>query len=102
MVLVLATVARHGGNKEFNKLSSMYKKTDSAQAKSWLAMALTGFEQPGLIAEAINMMKGKDVRSQEVISWVAYLFSNRHAKDLGWMWLKENWDWLQKQFGPIL
>ena len=77
----------------------MYRHTKSAQAKSWLAAGLTGFKQPDLIAESLNLIKTKDVKLQEVISWIAYSFSNRHAKDVTWTWLKDNWDWLVEKFG---
>ncbi len=97
--VVYSTVVRHGSKKEFEKLLSMYRETNSSQSKTRLAGALTGFRQPVLIAEALNLIKSKEVKLQEVVYWVAFTFSNRHAKDVAWVWLKENWSWLEKNFG---
>ncbi len=97
--VLYATVVRHGSKNEFDKLLKMYHATNSAQAKTTLAGALTGFKQPALIAEALDLIKSKEVKLQEVVYWVSFIFSNRHAKDVAWVWLKENWGWLEKKFG---
>lgn len=97
--VVYGTVVRHGSKNEFNKLLKMYHATSSAHSKTRLAGALTGFRQPVLIGEALNLIKSKEVRLQEVAYWVAFIFSNRHAKDVAWIWLKENWSWLENKFG---
>ncbi len=100
--VVYGTVVRHGSESELKKLLRMYKETNSAQAKISLAGALTGFKQPTLIDEALNLIKSEDVKLQEVVYWVSFSFSNRHAKDVAWAWLKENWNWLEQKFGTEL
>lgn len=97
--IVIGTTVREGGKKDFEKLLNMYSQTSSAQAKTALAAGLTGFKQPALIAESLNLIKSDQVKLQEVIYWISFSFSNRHAKHVTWTWLKDNWDWLTKQFG---
>jgi len=97
--VIYGTVAREGGKKEFEKFLEMYRGTHSAQSKTRIAGALTGFKQPELIAEALNLIKSKDVRLQDTTHWISFIFSNRHAKDVAWVWFKDNWDWLNDKFG---
>lgn len=100
--IVYTTKARLGGDKEYEKLLSMYKKTKSSDEKLSLTSALTSFEQPQLRYKALDLIKSDTVRLQDVAYWIAYIFTNRHARADAWQWLKENWDWLKKTNGTDL
>ncbi len=97
--VVYGTAARHGSEKEFNKLLAMHKATQSSEERTNLTAALTGFEQPELIEHALNLIISDQVRLQDVIYWVVYSFMNRHAKQQTWRWLTKNWSWLEKNLG---
>lgn len=100
--IVFNTIARKGNAKEFAKLLQLYKLAKSAEQRNALAAALTGFSQPDLIQQALDMIDTDDVRLQDASYWVAYSFINRHARKQTWDWLKKHWDWLQDNLGNDL
>jgi len=96
--IVYGTVARHGGEAEFNKLLKMHNASTNSEERSTIAAALTGFKQPELVNRALAQITTDDVRLQDVLYWTAYSFMNRFARKATWEWLKVNWDWLLKHF----
>lgn len=96
--VVYGTVARLGGIKAFDKLLKLHNQTINSEERTNIAAALTGFKQPELIDKALSLVTTDVVRLQDVAYWVAYSFMNRHARDKTWLWLKNNWQWLQKNF----
>lgn len=99
---VFGTVARLGGEKEFNKLLALHNAATLSEERTTIAAALTGFQQPKLIARALELINSDVVRLQDVAYWIAYSFLNRHAKKLTWEWVKDNWGWLEKSLGTDL
>ncbi|HSX44776.1 MAG TPA: M1 family metallopeptidase [Candidatus Saccharimonadales bacterium] len=97
--VVYGTVARIGDKTDFNKLLDMHNATQSAEERLNLTAALTGFKQPALIKQALDLIKTDTVRLQDITYWVAYSFMNRHAKLSTWDWMVENWDWLKQNMG---
>ena len=100
--VVYGTAARTGGAAEFNKLLKLYESNTNSEERVTLAGALTGFKQPALIKRALALITTDAVRLQDVTYWVAYSFSNRHAKILAWDWLVKHWEWLQTNMGSDL
>lgn len=100
--VVYGTVARTGGNTEFEKILKMHNTSKNSEERVTLAAAMTGFEQPELIQKALGLVTTDDVRLQDAPYWIAYSFGNRHAKHATWDWMKANWDWLQKNLGSDL
>lgn len=100
--VIYGTAVRNGGQKEFTKLKKFYEKTTSATEKVTLAGSLCAFKQPELYKEALGIIKSPLVRAQDISYWVAYSFSNRHAKIVAWEWMKQNWDWLEENLGAEL
>lgn len=100
--VVYGTVARHGGEDEFNKLLEMHNTTSNSEERTNIAAALTGFRQPELIDRALALIPTKTVRLQDVAYWLAYSFMNRFAREKTWRWLQDNWAWLEKNFAGDL
>ena len=100
--VVYGTVARTGGKAEFDKLLAMHNTATNSEERVTLSGALTGFEQPELIKRALQQITSDDVRLQDAPYWIAYSFTNRHAKQITWQWLKDNWQWLTKHIGTDL
>jgi len=96
---VYSTVARLGGEAEFNKLLLLHNSTTSSEEKVTLSAALSNFVQPELNTRALELIKTDEVRLQDVIYWIIYSFMNRHAKLQTWQWLKDNWQWLHDNLG---
>jgi aminopeptidase N len=100
--VVFGTIARSGGQAEFDKILRLHNLSISSEERTTLASALTSFKDPRIIKQALAQIKGENVRLQDVSYWVAYSFMNRHARDATWHWLKANWGWLHDNMGNDL
>ena len=100
--VVYTTAARRGGQAEYDKLLAMHNVSKNSEDRVTLSAALTGFEQPEIIQQALAEITGPNVRLQDAGYWVAYSFSNRFARDATWEWMVENWQWLQDNMGSDL
>jgi aminopeptidase N len=100
--VVYGTVARTGTSADFDKMLAMHNASANSEERVTLAGALTGFEQPDLIQRALKEITGDNVRLQDAPYWIAYSFTNRHARQATWKWLVENWNWLAKHMGSDL
>jgi aminopeptidase N len=100
--VVYHTAVRHGGKAEFEKLLQMHNESTLSEERTTIASALTGFKQPELIKRALKLITTDAIRLQDVPYWVAYSFSNRHAKQITWEWMKESWPWLEKNLSSDL
>jgi aminopeptidase N len=99
---VFGTVARQGGQTEFDKLLRLHNESSSSEERTTLAAALTSFKDPAIISQALAQITSDTVRLQDVAYWVAYSFLNRHARTTTWDWLKDNWEWLHENLGNDL
>ncbi len=97
-----ATVARRGTPEDFSKLIKMHNQSNFSEERLNLTMAICSFKDQKLISKALDMIRSDDVRLQDVSYWLAYSFSNRHAHQQTWEWLKKNWKWLEKNLGTDL
>ncbi len=100
--IVYSTAAHHGDESTFNTLLTIYKSTSSSEEKTTICAALTGFKQEELMIKALDFIKTKDVRKQDVMYWLAYALGNFYNKKLAWQWLKDNWRWLNSNLGHDL
>ncbi|HEV2402897.1 MAG TPA: M1 family metallopeptidase [Candidatus Saccharimonadales bacterium] len=97
--VIYATAARKGNAATFDKLLELYHATASSEEQVTICMALTGFEQIALIERALSLITTDSVRLQDALYWVAYSFSNRHAREATWQWLLGHWRWLKDNLG---
>jgi aminopeptidase N len=97
--LVLGVVSRDSINNDYKKMLNWYKTTQDAQLRSSLVGGLSGFKEASQVENNLNMLMTDAVRLQEVIHWLSFLMSNRHAKQSVWEWIQANWSWLDENFG---
>lgn len=100
--VVFGTVARHGGEVEFEKLVKLHNTLKLSEERNTLASAITGFKQPDLYTKALAMIDSDQVRLQDVPYWIAYSLMNHHARSQAWHWLQQKWPWLDKNLGNDL
>jgi aminopeptidase N len=100
--VVYGTVARKGAKPEFDKLLAMHDASQNSEERITLAGALTAFEQPALIKQALALITTDKVRLQDASYWIAYSFGNRHARQLTWDWMTSHWQWLSDNLGNDL
>lgn len=100
--VVYGTVSRLGGLAEFDKLLAMHNGSANSEERVTLSAALTNFKQPALIKRALDQVDSKDVRLQDASYWIAYSFSNHHARMATWEWMTSHWAWLKDNMGTDL
>ncbi len=100
--VVYGTVSRLGGPAEFDKLLIMHNTSASSEERVTLSAALTNFKQPELIQRALDQIDGPEVRLQDASYWIAYSFSNHHAREATWEWMTSHWEWLKDNLGTDL
>lgn len=100
--IVYTTVAREGGHEEYKKLLKFHDDSKSSEERTTLSAALTAFEQPELYEKSLGLIVTDKVRRQDAMYWLAYSFMNRHAKRASWLWMKDNWSWLEANLGSDL
>jgi len=90
---VYATVALHGGEKEWKQMLALYDETELQEEKSRLAQAMVLFRQPKLIARSISFAVGPKVRLQDSVHvLVAMARGNDKARQTLWNYLETNWE----------
>jgi len=97
--IVYGTTARHGGQKEFDQLLSMYKETQSSDEKLSLTAGMTSFKQPEIHQQIFDLIKSDTIRTQDNSYWIAYSLMNRYSRQSTWEWVKSHWDWLKMTMG---
>jgi aminopeptidase N len=100
--VVYSTIARIGGQREYDELLSMYQVTKSSDEKLSLTAGMTSFEQLNIIDEVLELIKSDIVRTQDNGYWIAYSFMNRHGRAATWDWTKKNWNWMEETMGTDL
>ncbi len=100
--IAYVTVARTGGQKEYDELLEAYSATQSSDEKLSITAAMTSFQQPELHAKVLALLSSDTIRTQDLSYWIAYSFMNRHSRRQTWQWLQENWAWLKEVIGTDL
>jgi aminopeptidase N len=96
---VYFVAVRHGSDAEFNKLVKLYGDLSNADEKDEIAADLTATRDPDKIQLLLKMLKSDKVRAQDAPTWFAWLMRNRYATDIAWRWLKDNWEWVEANYG---
>ena len=97
--IVYGTTARLGGQKEFDQLLKMYKKTHSSDEKLSLTAGMTSFKQPEIHQQIFDLIQSDTIRTQDNSYWIAYSLMNRYSRQSTWEWVKSSWDWLKQTMG---
>lgn len=101
--LVLASGVKNGGEEEYQKVLSFYKKNDiQADQKIAALCALISSRKDDLIQKTLGMTLDTKpdalVRGQDVIYVFSVGIRNVHARSAVWLFIKKNWDLFQKRF----
>lgn len=97
--VVYAAGVRHGTDKEFNKLLALYKKINNSENKEDIAHALCLSRKAAQINKLTVLLTTDAIRLQDIRSWFVWLLRNEYSRLQAWNWLKDNWHWIEKNFG---
>lgn len=98
--LIIGTVVRHHGDQSLaDSLLLTYKNTVSADLQQDIASGLTSTKDSGLLGTYLDLIKAESViRPQDAARWFVWIMRNRHGRDIAWLWLQNNWSWIETTF----
>jgi len=98
--LIISTVVKQGNDdKIIDSLIDIYKATDAADLKQDINVGLTSTQKPEIISKLLGLSKDTSVvRVQDNFRWIVYLLRSKYARNLAWQWIRDNWDWINKNF----
>jgi len=86
------TIASNFGDAAlFDRLMSLYQKTDTPGLKETYLFALTNFRDPQLISRALEFAFSGNVRTQDQPGFLASLIFNPFARIQAWTAVKNHW-----------
>jgi aminopeptidase N len=98
--IVLAAAVRHGGEKVFNRLFTLYPTIANPELQQDVCNALTSTREVAHIKQLLAQLKDENfVRLQDFDRWVIYLLRNRKGRTATWSWFTKNWVWIVENFG---
>jgi aminopeptidase N len=83
--------ATHGDAELFELLTKAADKATSPDEHYRYLFALTSFENPALLARALEHSRSADLKSQDTALYLGAFFGNDEARDRAWAFVKANW-----------
>ncbi len=90
--------ARHGSEKDFLKLLALHHTVSSADEKDEIAGGLTTAKKSSRYHKLIELLASDEIRRQDLLHWFVWLLRNRHSRSDTWNWLRQHWDWIEREF----
>ena len=97
--VVFSLTGQTGDRAIYDQLWKLEKETELQEEKIRLLMALTRFEDRGLLSETLERSLSSDVRLQDTISVVSGIASNPYGRTLTWEFVKANWTEFDQRYG---
>lgn len=97
--VVYSTIARHGGEIEYEKLLEIYRRTDLHEERNRIGRALGRFTQKKLLEKTLAFSLSKEVRAQDTMLFVGSVLSNPKGRDLAWNFIKKEWPVFLERYG---
>jgi aminopeptidase N len=96
--VIYSVAVRERGRPAYERLLGWYEHTTSAEERINLIVGLTSMDDEQLAREVTTHFNGKLIRLQDMFYWFIYLMRNPHGTQAAWQWMKDNWNWIEKQF----
>ena len=97
--IVFSLAAKQGDGATYESLWELERNAPSQEEQVRLLAALTQFERPALVRDALERSLGEEVRAQDTITMVVRAAGTRTGRDLTWEFVKENWAELHRRYG---
>ncbi|KAD4889372.1 hypothetical protein E3N88_21445 [Mikania micrantha] len=81
----------------FDSLLKLYREADAVQEKARTLSYIASSPDPELVKEALDLMLTNEIREQDTVYVTARI--SLEGRETAWIWLKENWDVIQKRWG---
>jgi puromycin-sensitive aminopeptidase len=96
---VLNLAAYGGARSTYEALREVERRVALQEEKLRALGALTHFQQPDLLRDALDLSLSPAVRSQDTIRVVAGVAGNPHGRELAWEFVKAHWQEFDRRYG---
>lgn len=99
--IIAGAAVRFGSTSSIQKLMDEYERTPNPDVQHSVAAALCSTKDSSVADKIVEwgLKKDRAVRPQDLFRFYAYLFRNRHTREVAWEWLKSNWDARSEELG---
>ena len=97
--IVFSLAAQAGDQTTFEQLWQLEERTNLQEEKVRLLMAMSRFQDVGLLNETLESSLGQRVRSQDTITVVASVAANPVGREPAWEFVKSNWAEFDRRYG---
>ena len=86
-------------NRLFTQLINLYPNTNDPNLRSDIMSAITSTKNVDNINLLLKKITNKEfARPQDIAHWFILLLRNKYATELTWLWLRDNWQWIEETF----
>jgi puromycin-sensitive aminopeptidase len=96
---VLNLAAFGGDRSTYEALREVERRATLQEEKLRALAALTHFQQPDLLRDALALSLSPTVRSQDTIRMVAGVAANPRGRELAWEFVRANWPEFDRRYG---
>ena len=97
--VVCSLAAQAGGRDTFDRLWDLEARATLQEEKIRLLLALSRFQDAGLLNETLERSVSPRVRSQDTITVVAAVAANPRGREPAWQFVKDNWAEFDRRYG---
>lgn len=98
---LISAAVRYGEDPSLvDRLLNVHAATSSSELRQDIAMAITSSKDPEILSRALSLVKdGSAIRRQDAARWIVWTLRNREGRALAWQWVRNNWNWIEENFG---
>ena len=97
--IVFSLAAQAGDRTTYDQLWELEERTSMQEEKVRLLLAMSRFQDVGLLNETLESSLGQRVRSQDTITVVAGVAANPIGREPAWEFVKSNWPEFDRRYG---
>ena len=97
--IVFSLAAQAGDRTTYDQLWELEERTGMQEEKIRLLLAMSRFQDVGLLNEALESSLSARVRSQDTITVVASVAANPVGREPAWEFVKSNWAEFDRRYG---
>jgi puromycin-sensitive aminopeptidase len=95
---LVATLAFTGDAARYDEFTQRFKTAATPQEERRYLFALAQFRQPALLDRTLARTLDGEIRIQDAPFMVSAVMNNVYGRELGWRFVKTNWDSLDRRF----
>ena len=97
--IVFSLAAQAGDRSTYDQLWELEERTNLQEEKIRLLLAMSRFQDAGLLNETLESSLTSRVRSQDTITVVAGVAANPKGREPAWEFVKSNWGEFDRRYG---